>query len=95
MHMLQYCQLINLFLAKMFMLNQLEFFLRGKRDLYYSRAKKVLPTQARDIVRAGAEPDHSTVFRPSKVRQRMAYIILLSRDMSNTRLPRTQKKLDL
>ena len=61
MHMLQYCQLINLFLAKMFMLNQLEFFLRGKRDLYYSRAKKVLPTQARDIVQAGAEPDHSMV----------------------------------
>ena len=26
MHMLQYCQLINLFLAKMSMLNQLEFF---------------------------------------------------------------------
>ena len=93
MHMLQYCQLINLFLAKMFMLNQLEFFLRGKRDLYYSRAKKVLPTQARDIVRAGAEPDHSTVLRPSKVRQRMAYIILLSRNMNNMTLPFTHKML--
>ena len=69
------------------------FFCGGERDLYYSRAKKVLPTQARDIVRAGAEPDHSTVLRPSKVRQRMAYIILLSRNMNNMSLPFTHKTL--
>lgn len=73
----------------------LRVFFAGVKMVYYSTTKNFIPTQTRDIVWSGLDPNNSVLIRPTEVSQNRASFILLHRDMSKHTLSFSHEALHL